>query len=135
MKTKISILLTITITLFYSLSSFSQSKNYFKFKDEPTTKLILNDIKTTDFYAECRSKKEATIYFELRKGKKVLGNFVKTLKARKKTTIKMNLNLWAKITPGRGYNYALYMFEGPKNTWDKKVGPGIVIEDIQISRL
>jgi len=112
-----------------------QSGNFFRFKNEPTRKLNLNEIKQVDFYAECKSKKEATLYFELRKGKKVVGNFVKTFKARKKTTVKMNINVWGKIVPGRGYSYALYMFEGPKNTWKKRVGPGIIIEDVKISRL
>lgn len=133
---KLLSLLVLTVTLFSFTNTFAQKQKAFvRFAETPQKKLIKDEISTTDFFVEFKSKKEATIYLELKKGDRPYGNAVKTIKSKKLKKIKLNIKTWAKVIPGSGYSYNLYMFEGPAQTWSKKLGETTIIEDIKISRL
>jgi len=71
---------------------------------------------------------------ELRKGNKTIGNAVKTVKSKKPEQLTLNIKTWDKVIPGI-YSLRLFMFEGPKNTWDKELGQTVIIEDIKVTRL
>jgi len=137
MKFKLNLLIVLVGLLSFTTYSYAQkTQAYVKFAEQPPVKLIKNDITSTEFFVEFKTKKEATIYLALKKGDKLYSNSIATVKSKKAKKLKLKLSTpFNTLIPGKGYYYELYMFEGPKNTWKKQYGTTITIEDVKVSRL
>ena len=135
MKIILSTLLILGALFNFSTIYGQKQKAYVKFSEQPPKKLIKNDIQTTKFFVEYKSKKEATIFLELRKGERIIANTSKTVKSKQTTTTSVTLKTLEKIVPGSDYNYRLYMYTGTVINRKDKIGETILVEKIKISRL
>jgi len=134
-----TVLLVFILGLFsFTTSSYGQKKDaYVKFLQLPSKRLSKNHLSEVYYYVEYKTKKEATIYIELQKNGKTVANAVQTVKSRKSNTTKLNIRKFpeAKLLSGSGYSLKLFMFEGEKNNWSKRLGEVTSIRGLKLSRM
>jgi len=138
MKKYISVLILIASCFFFSGVTAQNSKSYVKFLEPTPRKFNASNISSTEINIEFRSKKEASVYLELTKNGKIVGGVIHTGKAKKATKLSLRLKNFAeggRLMASNNYSLKLYSFEGPKHTFDKKVGETIILDGIRLSRL
>jgi len=137
MKKFIPLLIIIGSCFFFSVATAQKSKAYVKFVEPVPKKFNASSIGSTEISIEFKSKKEASAYIELMKNGKLVGGVIHTGKAKKPQIIKLRLKKFEKgnLMASSNYSLKLYLYEGPKQIFTKKIGETITISDIRLSRL
>jgi len=122
----------------FTTSSYAQKKEaYVKFLQQPSKRLSKDHLSEVYYYVEYKTKKEATIYIELKKNGKLVGNAIQTVKSRKPNTTKLNIKKFkdTKLLSGSGYSLSLFMYQGERNDWSKRLGKVTSIRGLKLSRM
>jgi len=123
--------------LCFTTSSYAQKDAYVKFIQQPSKRLSKHHLSDVYYHVEFKTKKEATIYIELKRNGKIVGNAVQTVKSRKPSTTRLNLKKFpnTNLLSGSGYSINLFMFEGEKNDWSKRLGKVTSIRGMKLSSM
>lgn len=112
----------------------ANAQAYVKFTNPPKMELKVAR-RFHNYGISYKSLSKSTIYLELKKGDKLVGNGIYDIAKAGEKQIMLNLSIFKGISgpkPGNDYSYNLYMYEGGRNDWSKKACKTVIIKNVLV---